>query len=126
MNADAFTTAARAEAEERWPHGPNRSQPLSHRERMDRRAGFDLGAQWARDRLAAHSDLTVYSEPVTVESDEPTEAEVRTIAQHLAHAALDWTDDEIGEHTHEPSCANWEPYSAEAHAALTDAKGARA
>lgn len=40
-------------------------------------------AEWARTHLAAHSDLTVESEAVTVESDEPTDAEVEVAARAL-------------------------------------------
>ena len=71
MTTDPFAEAARAEA---------------HRYHWELREGgglyyppLDFGqhmAEWARDHLAAHSDLTVESEAVTVESDEPTDAEV--------------------------------------------------
>lgn len=108
MNADEFTTAARAEAEERWPHGPNRSQPLSHRERMDRRAGFDLGAQWARDHLARQ---------------EATDAEAR--------AATDAVRELLTGQTARPLGMGYQEFatvkaSRIARAALTAAKGARA
>ena len=61
MTTDPFTEAARAEAEKRWSRDLLDDRPLPGPARMNRRIGFDLGAQWARTHLAAQ---------------EPTDAEV--------------------------------------------------
>ena len=61
MTTDDFTEAARAEAEKRWPRDLLDVRPLPGPARLNRRIGFDLGAQWARTYLAAQ---------------EPTDAEV--------------------------------------------------
>lgn len=46
-----FTEAARAEAERRWTPNLTPGHPLSMPDRLDRRVGFRLGAEWARRYL---------------------------------------------------------------------------
>ena len=70
MTTDPFTDAARAEAERRWSRDLLGDDALPGPARMNRRIGFDLGAQWARTHLAAQ---------------EPTDAEVEAAARALAH-----------------------------------------
>ena len=53
MNTDPFAEAAHAEAEKRWSRDLLDDHPLPGPARMNRRIGFDLGAQWARTYLAA-------------------------------------------------------------------------
>ncbi|WP_420112565.1 hypothetical protein [Pseudactinotalea sp.] len=61
MTTDPFTEAASAAAEEQWTREHTPGHPLSGPERMNRRIGFTMGAEWARTHLAAQ---------------EPTDAEV--------------------------------------------------
>ena len=68
MTTDPFTEAARAEAEKRWSRDLLDDRPLPGPARMNRRIGFDLGAQWARTDLAAQ---------------EPTDAEVEAAARAI-------------------------------------------
>lgn len=77
MTTDPFTIAAQESAERAHP---------GHRTALPGDAVLGLvdahiaGAEWARDHLAAHFRLTLESEAVTVESDEPTDAEVLAAA----------------------------------------------
>ena len=63
MTTDDFTTAAREESERMWP-GVGRGQSRADLDRA-MRGGFQVGAEWARDHLAAQ---------------EPTDAEVEAAA----------------------------------------------
>ena len=56
MTTDPFTAAASAAAEKQWTRDPTPSHPLSGPERMNRRIGFTMGAEWARTHLAAQED----------------------------------------------------------------------
>lgn len=52
MTTDAFTTAARAEAERRWPKGTAPTSRVAERDAVSRLVFADA-AEWARDHLAA-------------------------------------------------------------------------
>lgn len=114
---DAFTTAARAEAARRNPPIDRYPDDFTYPRaalREHKRGEFEAAAEWARGYLAAHSDLTVDSETVTVESDEPTDAEVEAAA--IALREIDTSTRGLDGTT----------YRDLARAALTAAKGARA
>lgn len=66
MTTDDFTTAARTEADRRM-----RADGLVTQASMVRAHGFTVGAEWARDHLAAQ---------------EPTDAEVEAVAGVLAES----------------------------------------
>ena len=56
---------------------------------------------------------------------EPSDAEVRVMAEHMAHAALDWDDIETDGHSHSLTCTNWRAYEDDARAALIAAQEVR-
>ena len=68
MTTDAFTDAARAEAERRWSQGLLEDGSLPGHRWMDRRIGFEIGALWARTYPAAQ---------------EPTDDEVEAAARAI-------------------------------------------
>lgn len=120
-----------ADEDMREDHVQGRARPDAARRQWD----AWLAEHDARIRTAAHSDLTVYSEAVTVESDEPTDAEVE--AAYAAFKAHDGPERELNEY-HERCCIEcgdamtWPGKKPDRRnvlhgmrAALTAAKGAR-
>lgn len=115
MTADAFTTAARAEAERRNPPIDRYPDDFTYPRavlREHKRGEFEAAAGWARDHLAAK---------------EPTDAEVEALVDSLNWAIRGTTDgDLIDQDSDIPAGEVLRLIREGARAALTAAKEARA